>query len=390
MYYWAMLRRFLIYLIAPFLAFALSAAPAFAQYTIHDGMKDLPNRGPAAALGLVIWNHGVSGQHEQSHIPPAYVATLMRAGWDVRRIARDALNESNWASAGQRHVARTVEEVAKAKSEGYKRIVLAGQSYGGAITLEAGRQTEVWAIVPSAPGTGISHAQIGAFTDQNQGTNQLFAALASTKAARAIGILPAQDEYSLSSPERGRRSREIATEKGLLYLALDDDSGLVSHHASSSALMNFAYGECVARFLDPEFAPKAGVNLCGQNGLPVGPRRLAEANSLAPAKMPSDQPWAFYQGVWSGAWTDPALVTVALEKEGDGYALVYLYGERGTDKLRRRTRTPATLDGRNVVTQVNQQKVTLIYDMATRQVRLRWDDQQGRFGTTLLRKDRDG
>lgn len=106
--------------------------------------------------------------------------------------------------------------------------------------------------------------------------------------------------------------------------------------------------------------------------------------------MPVDQPWAFYQGVWTGAWNDPALIAVALEREGDGYALVYLYGERGTDKLRRRTRTPATLDGRNVVSQVNQQKITLIYDMSTRQVRLRWDDAQGRSGAAVLRKDRDG
>lgn len=385
-----MLRGISRYLIALILAFVLLSASARAQYAIHEGMNDLPNRGAGAALGVLIWNHGVSGNREQSHVPPPYVATLMRAGWDVRRIARDALNESNWSAAGQRHVARTLEEIAKAKADGYKRVVLAGQSYGGAITLEAGRQTEVWAIIPSAPGIGITHSHIGTFTDQNQGTAHLFAALAATKASRAVGILPFQDEFALSSPERGRRAREIAAEKGIAYLPLDDDSGLVAHGGASLALMDFAYGKCVARFIDPEFAPKKGVNLCGADGLPVGPRRLAETGALTPAKMPVDQPWAFYQGVWTGAWNDPALIAVALEREGDGYALVYLYGERGTDKLRRRTRTPATLDGRNVVSQVNQQKITLIYDMSTRQVRLRWDDAQGRSGAAVLRKDRDG
>jgi len=377
-------------LIVPLLAALAFPASAWAQYEVHEGMKDLPNRGPAAALGVLIWNHGVSGNREQSHVPPPYVATLMRAGWDVRRIARDALNESNWSAAGQRHVARTLAEIAAAKAAGYKHVVLAGQSYGGAITLEAGRQAEVWAIIPSAPGIGISHSHIGSFTDQNQGTAHLFAALAATKAARAVGILPFQDEFAMSSPERGRRAREIATEKGIAYLPLDDDSGLVAHGGASLALMDFAYGKCVARFLDPEFTPKKGVNLCGEGGLPVGPRRLAEAAALAPAKMPVDQPWAFYQGVWTGAWTDPTLIALTLEREGDGYALVYLVSERGTDKMRRRTRTPATLDGRNVVSQVNQQKITLIYDMTTRQVRLRWDDAQGRFGSAVLRKDRDG
>lgn len=366
-----------------------AAFPAAAQYTIHDGMANQTNKGPGAALGLVIWNHGVSGNREQSHVPPAYVGTLMRAGWDVRRIARDALNESNWTTAGQLHVARTVQEIEKAKGEGYKRVVLAGQSYGGAITLEASRRAEVWAIVPSAPGTGIAQSQIGVHTAQNQGTSQLFAALGDTRAARAIGILPFQDEFALSSPERGRRSREIANGRGLPYLALDDESGLVSHGGSSSALMNFAYGECVARFLHPDFEPKKGVNLCGEGGLPVGPRRLKETDELKPARLPSSEWWGNYQGVWTGAWTNPALLSVAIERDGNDHFLVYLLGQNGTDQLRRRTRTPATLEGRHVVSQIPDQKITLIYDDNTRQVRLRWDDAQGRTGSTLLKKDRD-
>lgn len=367
------------------------AAPAHAQYTILEGMPDLPNKGPAAALGVLIWNHGLLGMHDQSRFPPpAYAGTLMRAGWDVRRIGRDPMQEGGgWSGAGQRHVARTVEEIARAKAEGYKRVVLAGQSYGGAITLEAGKRAEVWAMIPSAPGIGISLSHVGSFTDQNQGTGHLFGALTDTRAARVVGILPFQDEFALSSPERGRRSREIANSLGLPYLPLDDDSGLVGHGGSSSALMNFAYGECVARFLHPDFEPKKGVNLCGEGGLPVGPRRLQETAELKPARMPQDQHWIYFQGVWTGAWTNPALLSVAVERDGNDYFLVYLLGQNGSDQLRRRTRTPATLEGRNVVSQIPDQKITLIYDNATRQVRLRWDDAQGRNGSTLLKKDRD-
>ncbi|MFM7345529.1 MAG: hypothetical protein ACKO1J_09215 [Tagaea sp.] len=315
---------------------------------------------------------------------------LMRAGWDVRRIARDAMNETGgWSVAGMRHVVRTVEEIEKAKADGYKRVVLAGQSYGGAITLEASRRAEVWGIIPSAPGTGISMTHVGTLTDQNQGTNQLFAALGDTRAARAVGILPFQDEFALSSPERGRRSREIANGRGLPYLALDDDSGLVGHGGSSSALMNFAYGDCVARFLNPDFEPKKGVNLCGEGGLPVGPRRLKEAEELKPARLPSSEWWGYFQGVWTGAWTNPALVTVAIERDGNDLFLVYLQSLNNSDKLWRRTRAPASLEGRNVVAQMPTQKVTLIYDNATRQIRVRWDGPDGRNGSTLLKKERD-
>jgi hypothetical protein len=153
--------------------------------------------------------------------------------------------------------------------------------------------------------------------------------------------------------------------------------------------MNFAYGACVVRFLNPEFEPKKGVNLCGEGELPVGPRRLKETDELKPARMPSGEHWVYFQGVWTGAWSNPALLSVAIERDGNDYFLVYLYGQNGNDQLRRRTRTPATLEGRNVVSQIPDQKITLIYDNATRQVRLRWDDAQGRNGSTLLKKDRD-
>ncbi|MCM0019830.1 MAG: hypothetical protein NBV67_07540 [Tagaea sp.] len=367
------------------------AGPAAAQYTIHEGMQNLPNKGPETALGLVIWSHGSLGHHDASRFPPPpYIGVLMGAGWDVRRIARDAMHETGgWSVAGMRHVARTIEEVEKAKAEGYKRVVLAGQSYGGAISLEAGRRADVWAIIPSAPGTGVPWSEIGTHSSWNQGTTQLYSALGDTRAARAIGILPFQDEYALSSPERGRRSREIAAGRKLPYLALDEDSGLVGHGGSSSALMNFAFGACVARFLHPDFEPKKGVNLCGEGGLPVGPRRLKETDDLKPARLLSAEWWGNYQGVWTGAWTNPALLSVAIERDGNDHFLVYLRGENGTDKLLRRTRTPATLEGRNVVSQLPSQKVTLIYDNATRQVRLRWDLPDGRNGSTLLKKDRD-
>jgi GrpB-like predicted nucleotidyltransferase (UPF0157 family) len=99
--------------------FFADTGSAFAQYTILEGMPDLPNKGPDAALGVIIWNHGVFGNHDQSKFPPpAHVATLMRAGWDVRRIVRDWLYENDWSAAGVRHVNRTVEEAKAATAQG--------------------------------------------------------------------------------------------------------------------------------------------------------------------------------------------------------------------------------------------------------------------------------
>jgi len=144
-------------------ALLLAAAPAFAQYEVVQGFDDLPPKGPGTALGIVIWNHGLSGNNDQARFPPPnYVRSLHAAGWDVVRIKRDGLSEGGgWTTGGLRHVARTVEEVQRAKAQGYARVILAGQSYGGSITLEAARRVEVYAIVPSAPGTGVSLNLVG-------------------------------------------------------------------------------------------------------------------------------------------------------------------------------------------------------------------------------------
>jgi pimeloyl-ACP methyl ester carboxylesterase len=369
-------------------ALLLAAAPAFAQYEVVQGFDDLPPKGPGKALGIVIWNHGLHGNHDQARFPPPnYMRVLHAAGWDVIRIKRDGLSEGGgWTTGGLRHVARTVEEVQRAKAQGYARVILAGQSYGGAITLEAARQTDVYAIIPSAPGTGVSLAQLGSPMANTAGTEHLYAALADGKFERAAPILPFSDEYAPASPERGRRSREILAKRNVPFLPLDDGSTiLVSHGGASSNPMTQIYAKCLVAFLDPQRVSSAGPAACGQGGLPAAPDLLAEAAALKPAAMPTGEWWKFYEGVWVGAWGGPNLVALALERSANGYEFVYLFGARGTDKLDRTYRAPARLDGRNIVAELPHQKIELEYQQNTRQVVLRWADGKGGSGSLLMR-----
>lgn len=372
-------------------AAALAAAmpgAALAQYEIVPGYDDVAHKGPQAALGLVIWNHGVSGQHDTGAAPvPAYLRKAAQAGWDVVKIKRDGLQEGGgWTTGGLRHVERTVEEIKRQREAGYKRIVLAGQSYGGAITLETARRIEVYAIIPSAPGTGVRSTDLGSPMTSTQGSTQLYDALADGKFERAIPILPYADEFASSSPERGRRAREILSKRGVPFLPLDDASTqLVGHGASSSALMNFAYAACVVAFLDPARAPAAGLNACGADGLPPAEDVLKETAELKPMALEAGSWWKPYEGVWVGAWNDPILVSVAIERGADGPEFVYLYGARNSAKLARTYRAKAELSGPAIVAKLPHQTVTLSFEMTTRQVVLRWTNE-GRSGSVRLRK----
>ena len=82
--------------------------------------------------------HGVSGDNEQYKYPPAPVLRRFEsAGWDVVKINRNNLYEHGWTSSGVRHRDDAIERARAAKASGYKSVILAGQSYGGAISLEA-------------------------------------------------------------------------------------------------------------------------------------------------------------------------------------------------------------------------------------------------------------
>src|SRR5437870_3257758 len=89
--------------------------------------------GPEHAAGVVVWNHGRSLSVEDSQSPaPPYLRVLRDSGWDVLRFDRvrdgDTLTDS---------ARRLVEHVVQLKRKGYRRIVLAGQSFGAFLALMA-------------------------------------------------------------------------------------------------------------------------------------------------------------------------------------------------------------------------------------------------------------
>jgi pimeloyl-ACP methyl ester carboxylesterase len=127
-------------------------APGNRFFWTEWGFCDLSPHGPHAAQGIVIWNHGISGTSEQFKAPPALALRILHArGWDVVKLNRHNLGET--ASSLARAAARTEEEIRVQRSRGYRRVVLAGQSFGGYVSLEtAADRRNVFAVVALAPG----------------------------------------------------------------------------------------------------------------------------------------------------------------------------------------------------------------------------------------------
>jgi pimeloyl-ACP methyl ester carboxylesterase len=212
-----------LFSIASIVSLLMPAAPARAMdaYATEPAYKDYPLLGPAKAKGLVIWNHGLFGTMTQYTYPPPFMFLAMAAhGWDVIKLDRNPTYETGWTSAGQRHIARLIEEGEKARDQGYAHIVFAGQSYGGAIALEAARKFPVFGVVAMAPGTGqeVHNAMV---TDNWSSAiaEETYEAVGDLKTDRALFVLPVDDAFM--SVDRSPKVRALMQAKGTPFLLID-------------------------------------------------------------------------------------------------------------------------------------------------------------------------
>src|SRR2546427_4052927 len=139
---------------------ACNQQPGNRFFWLERAFCDLPTNGPERALGVVIWNHGISGstQSWKAPAPPAF-RLLQARGWDVIMLKRHHLAETMPGSTLLRTVQRTLEEAAASRKLGYRRVALAGQSFGGYVSLEAvDTSPDLDAVVAFAPGVRASGA----------------------------------------------------------------------------------------------------------------------------------------------------------------------------------------------------------------------------------------
>ena len=317
---------FAVGLMAAAPAFALGLDPAFSE----------PALGPAKAKGVVVWSHGRSINAEDSQSPtPAYLEVLREDGWDVMRFDRlsrgDTLTDST---------KRLVEYSAKLKHNGYKQVVLAGQSFGGFLALMAAdASTDVDGVIATAP------AAYGSFDDfydsWRLNATKLYPLLEGVKRARVMVFYFHGDDFDPGG--RGERSRAILSAKGLGYSVVDQPAFLTGHWASSSGLFLRRYGSCIRDFADnPKLsgelacAPRWGTTPSAELKLPpemTDPHNARTAGSPRTAANGSGvggdtgKPAHSVRDLWYGFYPNGREVLFAVESvHGDNLTAVYAIG----------------------------------------------------------------
>ena len=228
-----------------------AARLGYAQTWLAPAYPDSAVFGPSDARGAVIWSHGISLDAEDSEAPtPPFIAWLRDGGWDTFRLNRLRANDT---FAGTTRA--LVQEVQQLKQRGYRRVALAGQSFGGFLSLlAADASDEVDAVIATAP------AAYGTYADQydtwRANATDLYPLLAQVRRARVMLFYFHGDEFDPGG--RGERSRDILAERYLDYVVIDQPRQLTTHWAATTPFFARLYGDCILAFLEANhFEPDA-------------------------------------------------------------------------------------------------------------------------------------
>jgi len=227
---------------------ACAQEPGNRFFWMERAFCDLELKGPERANGVVIWNHGISGTIQSWMAPaPPVLRLLQGRGWDVFMLKRHHAAEAD--NTLYRTVQRTLQEAATLKKSGYRKVVLAGQSFGGYVTLEAvDTSPDIDAAVAFAPGVRAA----GAAGRLDPTTIQRI--LQRAKVGRVALVFP-KDDALFGYLERGASANAILSRRTLPYLLLDETSGITGHGGGMTGRFALRYGLCLADFLGASSLP---------------------------------------------------------------------------------------------------------------------------------------
>src|SRR6516162_9435769 len=165
------------------------ARPAHAQFVLEDAYSGAKPVGPARAVGAVVWNHGKPPfRGADGDMLPFYIDRLRDAGWDIFRLERDWSSDNLALSP-----AALRDAVGQIYERGYRKVVLAGQSYGAWISLlVAASGPPVHAVIATAP------AAFGRYPDSrvyHRNADELYPILDRIRDTRVMMFMFEGDSY---------------------------------------------------------------------------------------------------------------------------------------------------------------------------------------------------
>jgi pimeloyl-ACP methyl ester carboxylesterase len=200
------------------------------------------NNGPQAAAGLIVWSHGYKeGTDSTSSAPQPHVGRFLAAGYDLYRFDRRWIRD--WAG----DASAFADSVRQARSLGYRRIVLAGQSNGAWQSLAAAmRGAPVDGVISMA---AAINNEVRTLRDPSVPRSEFAQIVRSIKPGpRVVLVNFADDVYDVGG--RMADAQGAFTASGVDAVVLDNPAGFKGHGAANEFAFARKYGACIKDFIE--------------------------------------------------------------------------------------------------------------------------------------------
>lgn len=268
-------------------------APARAEMWLEQAFPKDTLKGPAAAQGALIWSHGNSGHEweDEAALGPDLIAALLRdEGWDVFLFKR------TFHEIGRPHP-QAVEleaQVARLVAQGYRKIVLGGQSQGAWISIMAASESaNIYAVIANAPATyGTDHPRY------EMNASELYPLLEDVRRARTMISYFRDDPFDPGG--RGPRSEDILARHDVAHLIVDQPVELSGHGAGEGGLFYRRLSPCIVSLVGDGPMPELKSCESHWGEAPSGDVPLPVPLSF---KQDAQGPSARFIGTWWGTYS---------------------------------------------------------------------------------------
>ncbi|GGF21232.1 hypothetical protein GCM10011611_29160 [Aliidongia dinghuensis] len=320
---------------------ALAVPPARAETELVAAYPEAI-RGPAAAHGAIIWNHGLSHDEAVATAPIAAVMTAFRdAGWDVYRLDRGIV--------GDREEDSTVALLAaidQLNAKGYAKLVTAGQSFGAWISLTAATRTDkLAAVLVNAP-AAYGDARTRGF---ERNASLLYPKL---EALHPVPVVVSFFNRDLFDPGgRGPEAERILAARRVPHLIIDQPAVLEGHGAGNSVYFAKRFGPCWLAAAETGRAPTRDACESHWGESPSADLPLPADLAIVPGGL---------VGKWYGNYTIGREVMVAVTRiDGDKADGVLSVGPTNAARGQSSPLSGHVADGKLVFAGPNRQTLTL-------------------------------
>jgi pimeloyl-ACP methyl ester carboxylesterase len=213
-------------------------------------------KGPSEAKGVIYYIRGYSPAPKplkDMNFGPFFLSTLSERGWDViaAQLPLDvshALPSAVYLPAAVRFARQRIKEL---KARGYKRIVLAGHSWGAWIVMEAATAGPLEAdlLLVNAPATyGKRTLPNGEVIDDTLKNESEYARMVEIIEKPIVLMHFAGDD--LETGDRGAIATAALAKRAIPALIIDKPRAFTGHYVSNFPIFDYAFGGCIEEFLD--------------------------------------------------------------------------------------------------------------------------------------------